>query len=361
MNTEKCMHFIAPGPIAGAEKVVLTGCHALMQQGMQVTLGVIHETRFPKIGTEFCRAAQDLNIPTVDFYAASAIDFGLKEQLEIFWESYPAGIIHAHGFKAITYCFLTKKTTHKLVVHQHGHTSHTLKVKIYEKLESLLLNRCDRVIPVSLEMSEALKKIGIRPEKICTIQNMVAIKDIEKYPQSPKKERAPIRLIYVGRLGQEKGIDLLIHAFKDVAGLYQLRVLGRGPLEHSLKELCKKLKLTKSIEFVGFQKNVLPFFQEADALIIPSLREGLPMTLLEAMAYGLPIAGTTVGALNSLVTTNGLLTNPGSSEKLASLLKDFAKNFKKFDKIAKEKAPIVMTEYSAKTWATKTLKMYQGL
>jgi glycosyltransferase involved in cell wall biosynthesis len=136
---------------------------------------------------------------------------------------------------------------------------------------------------------------------------------------------------FSGRLVERKGMDFLIDSWGDVAkGCPDatLLVLGDGPLLKGMKERASGLGIADSVVFQGHVNRVLDFLHATDVFVLPSFQEGMPNSLLEAMASGLSVVATKIGGVVDIVKNgeNGLLTEPGNArdlgEKILALLKD---------------------------------------
>jgi glycosyltransferase involved in cell wall biosynthesis len=135
----------------------------------------------------------------------------------------------------------------------------------------------------------------------------------------------PLRLLYLGMITPGKGIFDLVGALhriqKQWAGRVELIVGGEGELKR-LETLVRDLGLTEHVHCVGWvtgeKKTAL--LRQADVFVLPSYAEGMPMSILEAMSYGLPILSTTVGGIPEVVTDggNGFLVEPGDEAALAA-------------------------------------------
>jgi glycosyltransferase involved in cell wall biosynthesis len=116
-------------------------------------------------------------------------------------------------------------------------------------------------------------------------------------------------LIAVGRLGREKGFDLLLQAFanlKDAYPEWTLTILGEGALRKELEALGKQLGLSNRLHFLGQVKNPYDYLQQADIFILPSRFEGFPNALCEAMACGLPVIATDCPSGPSEIVRHGI-------------------------------------------------------
>ncbi|MCP4455631.1 MAG: glycosyltransferase, partial [Planctomycetes bacterium] len=103
--------------------------------------------------------------------------------------------------------------------------------------------------------------------------------------------------LFVGRFEQEKGVSDLLHAFRDISPSAHLLLLGSGPLEAMLKDLSSKLDLANRVHFIGHCDNPMPYMAAANALVLPSYLEALPLVLLETMALQTPVIATPVGGV----------------------------------------------------------------
>lgn len=136
----------------------------------------------------------------------------------------------------------------------------------------------------------------------------------------------PPTLIYVGRLAHEKGVGHLLRAVRSLAAAgrdVQLKICGDGPLKEKLQAEAATMGLGRRVRFLGFVppgKGVYSELDRADIFVLPSLSEGIPKVLLEAMARGLPIVATAVGGIPDIIRDgyNGLLVPPGDAEAIAA-------------------------------------------
>lgn len=140
------------------------------------------------------------------------------------------------------------------------------------------------------------------------------------------KVRLPFSLLFLGRLGQHKGTFDLLHAVVALAPSYpELRVLlgGDGDLD-AVRSEAEALGISSHVSLLGWVKGAdkAHLLEEATAFVLPSYNEGLPMSVLEAMAYGLPVVSTPVGGIPEAVRdgTEGFLVPPGDVRQLADRL-----------------------------------------
>jgi glycogen(starch) synthase len=135
------------------------------------------------------------------------------------------------------------------------------------------------------------------------------------------------RLLCLGRLSQEKRIEVAIRAFDSVVRRFptvRLVIAGDGPERSALEQLVLRLDLTDSVEFIGWvtPSRVPELINTAMAVLMPSKHEGFPLAALEAAFMGRPLIATRVGGLSEVVQheETGLLIDPGAAEGLASAI-----------------------------------------
>lgn len=138
-------------------------------------------------------------------------------------------------------------------------------------------------------------------------------------PRAP--EPGPLRLLFVGRLGVQKNVALLLDALAEVTEPVRLRIVGEGELRAGLEAKTERLGLADRVEFCGrlHGPDLVKAYADAQAFVLPSEREGMPLVLLEAMAAGLPVIATAVQGNIELVDGAGLLAEPNPRELAAAI------------------------------------------
>jgi len=171
-------------------------------------------------------------------------------------------------------------------------------------------------------------------------------------------------ILYVGSLLKVKGLENLIHTFHRILKTYSevyLLLIGQGNYRGRLEALCKTLGIMDKVLFTGWvENNRLPdFYNAADVCVLPSLREGLGLVVVEALACGRPFIGSNVGGIPEVVGNfeAGLLVPPQDGEALTiALLKTFSNNSPpKMKRLKAEKC------YDWKYISTNILRIYESL
>lgn len=174
--------------------------------------------------------------------------------------------------------------------------------------------------------SDYLKKMvegwGVASEKIIVINNAVDLAELPP-PVSIESTDSQLRLVFVGRLTNWKGLETVLLALTSTPRV-DLVVCGDGPELPLLVGLTKQLGLSARVRFLGRQSrtNVLSWLQVADVAVLPSLYEGLSHTLLDALALGLPVIASNCGGNREMVidSINGYLVPPQNPNALAQAI-----------------------------------------
>lgn len=224
-------------------------------------------------------------------------------------------------------------------------------------------------IVISREIERELAAEGIEPARCFYIPNGV---DVEIYKPilkaAKKKLRREMKLpeegflcMYSGRLAPEKGLTFLLQAWEQIVKRHpdaRLLMLGSGEMESSLRASADK-----GVMFGGFAPEPLPFYQAADAFILPSETEGLSNAMLEAMACGLAVAASRVGAAADLIEhgENGLLFPAGNAAEIAQALESFIRSPGERQRLGAAARQRVCRDYSLDQTAEKLAALYRGL
>ena len=192
-----------------------------------------------------------------------------------------------------------------------------------------------RILILSAHMRESLSEYGLKGVDVCLIPN--GVDTLHFHPVSEQADRDATRdatVVCVAKLRYQKGIDILLHAWRFLIEQMpeaRLLIVGDGPLLGSLQELARELKIASSVEFVGFCADPATYLQCGRIAVLPSRQEGMPNALLEAMSCGLACVATRVSGSEDLLDQGerGLLVELGGVEGLAGamlcLLKDTAR------------------------------------
>ncbi len=226
-------------------------------------------------------------------------------------------IIYAQGFTG--WAFGKKEIKPKLLVNFHGFEMYQKAPNLKVKLEHYLLRpfvkinckRADYVYSFGGKITDIIKSFGISENKILNQSNGIESKWINKVLPTNK----PLRFIFIGRNERRKGIEELTDALIDLETQQQFdfEFTFIGPIEPNFH-------LKDKVKYVGEIKNqekIHQFLQNADVLVCPSHAEGMPTVILEAMANGLALIASDVGATSKMVDSNGIILSQITPEAIS--------------------------------------------
>ncbi len=261
-------------------------------------------------------------------------------------------IIHFHEnffFPLIPYFKKRKKT---IIVTLHGFRGFAYyDKKFLWKHFRRWIQQADQVIAVSADDKKILEKEF--PGKVTYIPNGV---DIKQFPRSKQKGK---NILFIGRVHPQKGVHILLEAFKHIQKEFpNEKLVIAGPAEGAYAEECKK-NASKNVTFIGkYPREQLPkLFKEAKMIVLPSLWEGMALTLTEALASEKPIIVSNLPSMASLVKSgkNGILVEPNNVEELTKAIKFVLTHKKEAEKMGKAGRKTA----EAYDWAKISLKTEQ--
>ena len=205
------------------------------------------------------------------------------------------------------------------------------KGPIHRLIDRSLARRTALVVANARAVADFCVSEGIPESKICVIPNGFDFESFRPLSRSSARETLSIpesakAVAFVGRLEKQKGVSVLLEAARYLNELpdFLLLIIGEGPEEQSLKEQAEDARLLKeSVRFVGSLEDAASILPAFDVVVLPSLWEGLPNVLIEAMASGVPVVATHVGGVSELVEDGrtGFLVRPGESRPLAEKIR----------------------------------------
>jgi len=236
-----------------------------------------------------------------------------------------------------------------------------------------ILKNITRLVCTSRKMEDEFLNEGINKDKIILIRNGIRIKDFYRSYESVKN------LVFVGRFIKSKNINTLIAAFSKAIKItsknLNLTLVGDGPEKVNIDNLIKKSGLEDNIILTGMVDNPAEFLKKSDIFIFPSIIEGLPNSLIEAMGYKLPcIASNIPGNVEVIgedspvydikegdfkVTRYGVLFNPSDIRGLVNSIKYMVDNPKIRKEIGENAYNKIVSEYNIELIADKYIELYK--
>ena len=355
---QSIIHVIFPGPFGGAEKLVLMGLQAL-EKALGVELLIIMERRYPRFAEDYAKRARKLGINCRVLSCHGRVDIGLWRALRAISNSSKPSLVHCHGYKASLYG-LWAFAGRKVVTTLHGTTSHNVATKIYEWLFFRSLPLYDGVISVSSEIHEKLQKRRIPDARRCLITNMASFPREAARRESYDGSKQALKILFVGRVSPEKGLVHLIESLEVLALDFRLTVVGAGECLEDCRERVKAARMEDRVLFAGFQDDIKGYLRGSHLLVIPSLREGLPLTLLEAAASCIPVVCSRVGGMPEVmeIYKAGVLTEPGDAGSLAEAIERVGRQYEAFKLTASHNVAKLAERFGEKAWLDRTLNFY---
>jgi len=240
-------------------------------------------------------------------------------------------ILHCHKHRSVLYgvlaAVLSRKKDLKVIATIHSlRRSRTLNRRLTNRL---LFPRIFKIIAVSEAVRQDVLRSNrfLEPEKIVVIHNGINLDRFPLRTGTGQRETWPV-LGTVGRLVHTKGQIYLLKAFAKVMKTFPNALLlfaGTGPLLKDLKREAEKLNIGSRVRFLGFQEDVSGFLRGIDLFILPSLAEGLTLSLLEAMATGIPVVASSVGGLPEIFdkVPFGRMVPPADADALLNAMLKF--------------------------------------
>jgi glycosyltransferase involved in cell wall biosynthesis len=360
----KIFHLLSSSGFYGAERMIVTLTEALNRMGNPTTIGVFCNSHSPN--TEIAAVAQARSQPVQLIPCEGRFDRAAVRALRAAIEKTSPDILHAHGYKADIYGYLASRGLNVTRISTcHTWYDNDLKVYLYGVLDRAVLRRFNMTVGVSEQVAKRLRSAGVARDKIRIISNGI---DVEAFAQAyPALRRGPgpnCRLVgLVGRLAPEKGIQYFLQAATIVIRSHpnvEFVIVGDGPERLNLVATASKLGIQDKVRFLGKVDNMASVYASLDIVVSSSLKEGLPMTILEALAASRPVVATSVGAVPSVISheQTGLLVPPSNADALACEIIRLLSDREFSEMLGRKGRQIVQERFSAEAMTTQYLKLY---
>ncbi|MBK1810278.1 glycosyltransferase family 4 protein [Clostridium sp. YIM B02505] len=324
MSKINILHVVATGRLSGAEKVIAD---------ISTNLNENYQCYAVCSGEELKKYYEEKGIKSFIININKLNPFEINKLSKLIKE-YNIDLVHGHDVKPSIASYIAAKR-HGVPMISHIHVTYTwMKTnKIMKSIDAYFRNRYD----LSIACSELVKdyyeenNTSADRDKIVYLDNAFNFNEFNKVVVSDKSEfkkklginEEKFIFGFLGRLIAVKGADLLIKSFSVVAKTNenaQLLIVGDGDEREQLEELTKQLNLEDRVIFAGYQKNVYDYMNIFDCFVLPSVREGLPIAVLEAMAMKKLVISTPVAGLAKLIKNgeNGIMISERSEEELVN-------------------------------------------
>lgn len=261
-------------------------------------------------------------------YMHKGLGFSFKAMLDVYKElsQFSPNVVHTHLSGCIYSSLWVLTHTKKML-----HTIHNMPMYEFGKAKRFVMSilyRTGKAIPVAIsdEINYLIEKTYKTKFAAELVYNPV---DVLRFSQVEKVMHDGFVIVNVGRLEPQKNHKMLIDAFEIIhkrVSNTKLYILGDGPLRDVLQDYIKEKKLDQWVSLEGKVDDVENYLAASDVFALSSDYEGLPLSILEAMAAGLPIVSTDVGGVKDIVTNNGLLVERKNANAFADAIIRIAKD-----------------------------------
>ena len=279
-------------------------------------------------------------------------------------------VVHTHLFGADLHAGLAAKRAGLpavMTVHSNRHDNWRQRF-----LAGWVFRRFDRIVAVGGLVADGLASSwpSVRP-KLRLIRNGVEGPNRTGDPSSMLRtllnlSREEVLIGTVGRLAPEKGHVDLVRAFRivlDRGSPLQLVIVGEGPMRRQIEDEVASAGLTGRVHLPGSLPQTSALVSEFDLFVLPSLREGLPLSLLEAMMAGVPCIATPVGSVGEVIRdgATGRLVPPGDPRDLAGAILGLLRNPEERAWLAAGARDLALREYGASEMVAAYERLYEDL
>ena len=350
-------HIVDSMEVGGAEMLVSQMCRLQRDQGhvpcvyAVAALGVLGEGM---------RNEGFLVQPNVGRHLSDAA----RNFFRLFKEA-PPDVVHLHNPTPTIYAALPARmagvpsvvsTRHSLVAPPHN--------RVVELKYTIAAGFCDWIVGICDATTSNIKSIHSAPaRKIVRIYNGAAALARVSIEHLPPKNG--FTLVYVGRLEPVKNHSLLLNAFRSALSStpdLRLWMVGDGSERKSLESLASELDISAQVTFWGQQLDVAPFFSAADAFIMSSRSEGLPMSLLQAFSLGLPAIVSDVGGMAEVVrlANAGFTVSPANPAEMAEAISRLVRNLSEREQFSRNAEAAFHSHFTLEAMADAYMGLYRS-
>ncbi len=365
----RVLHLISSAGFYGAENALVSLAAASQKAGAcRPVVGVLRDARNPH--QEAADQARQRGLEAEVFACSGRLDPRTIRAIRRKAQEMRVDLMHSHGYKSNFYAYLAARPVGIPVLATcHTGTDRpemTAALRLYDWLDRGILRRVNQVVAVSPAIAEVLRQRGIPAERIAVVPNGV---DVERFRNArpalalPEGAKA---VGMVGRLTAHKGPDCFLEAASIVAvRIPEARfvLVGDGPERSRLERAAAQSGFGDRIVFTGVRHDMPAVYASLSVFALPSYSEGLPMSVLEAMAAGVPVIASRVGAIPQLIESerDGLLVHPGAPAKLAEAIVRVLEHPAWAQELSRSAQQRVMREYSSESMARRYQPLYESL
>lgn len=366
--TVQCVAICTVGELfGGVERHVLGLMKGLKTQGINTLLVLFHDG-------ELAVQARGQGIEPVILPNGNRSLLTTSRRLAHILKQHQVHVVHVHGYKATVFCALARrwnpfavvKTEHGLPEPMVGDPIRTWRNRLYHLSDGVATWIIGATVCyVTNDLRTYYRQIHSGLSTL-VISNGVESMDRSQFLRPAEMREEWFNLLVVGRLDTVKGHHLAIEAMA-TKGLslenVHLHLVGLGPREQELQALAESFGIAHRVHLLGFRRNVYDYIAHCNVLLMPSLHEGLPYTLLETMALGAPIVASRVGGLAEVLQdgVTALLTPPRDAASLALAITRLHDDRGLCSRLGEEGRRLQHAKYSLEAMTESYLAVYKTL
>ena len=372
----RLLHVVGESRFGGAAAIILGLCRVARAEGWEVDVLTTDPTFQQAV------ARQGFGVVDLDAVRREIRPLGdLRGLLRLvrFLRAQPYDIVHTHTSKGGFLGRLAARLVGvPVVIHTaHGfafHEDSPLPIRLfYAALERLASRWCHRIVAVSEFHRDWAIRLGMcRPASIVAIPNGITAP--HRNPEiDPARIRRRLRagpgdvlIVTVSRLAPDKGLEYLLQAAAMLPRTephIHIAVAGDGPARGRLERLAGRLGVTCRVLFLGFRSDIADLLAAGDMVVLPSVREGLSISLLEAMAAGKPIVATSIGSQREVAAHREMawLVPPADSRSLRDAIVGLARDRALRDSLGANARAVYESSYTEKRMLQSYRQLYLDL
>lgn len=365
MSKKLVLHLIYRFDVGGLETVLVNLINSLPADDFKHVIVSLTDSSI-----QMKSAIKVHDVEVIDLHKQPGNDPKIHWKLWKLFRQYSPQIVHSYNMAALEYQFIAFLAGVPLRIHaEHGRDIFDLdgsnkKYQLYRRFINPFVHYW---IPVSQELASWLKiTVKIPEAKIKLIYNGI---DLNLYQPVKRAQKDIFTIGTVGRAVPVKNQLMLIQAVEvllkqqpDLQHKLRLIVVGDGELLPTLRTYIDENQLSRNIELLGERHDVYAILKTMNLFVLPSLAEGIALTLLEAMASGLPIVATNVGGNPELIESdvNGQLVPSQNIKALADSILCYLNDFLRCEKQGIISRKKVETHFSLQTMTQNYFDIYNG-
>lgn len=365
----KILECIRQGQIGGGESHLLSLVENLDKEIFEPV--VLSFTDGPMIDK-----LNEMGVKTYVIHTEKPFDISKWKQVKKLLQKEKIALVHAHGTRAASNVFQAARSLGLPVIYTvHGWSFHDDQNPVIKKIriwsEKYLTSRMN----ANISVSESNQRTGSK--YFDSFDSVVINNGIDQEKFNPTRKFKDVRtqlgitkeailILFIARFTAHKQPLTLIRAFaraiQEAPGL-KLLMVGDGDQKEEAIKMIKEAGLEKDIYLQPFRQDVPDVLAAADIFVLPSLWEGLPIGLLEAMSMGKAVIGTNVDGTSEVISenVNGLLTEPGNIQALAAAMVTLSRDESMRNRLGESAKATVTNRFNAAVMTREIEKIYSGL